>query len=978
MASNKFKYPPAPPNARGTFSDNLVGLQFHDGGELTQSNFEFTTKVVERIERKFNTGVFSKPISLNDIDVKDINKGNEIFDKELGVAPNFDKSQVVNFTLYGSVQKRFSTSISKIINFFPAAIEVNKIFYNYSTGHTAYDIVYDALENTTTFKVDVSRVKNPFGVDYTTSSSININNKKIEVSKIRDLTNNFTKYAVYTDNLENEYIILDFDPCENQYFGFIQIEVDGNIFSGQTQTEDTFVIKPNRAETNREFKYNFDEVEDFFLNRDTNPIYTSVFQVIKEGESGKLYKSNEKVKWPLDGLWNLDIRSEKFDRYLDKINKISVDLDEFRTNLISRFLTAGTLKDFDTQEKKFESILQIYGRNFDEIKKYIDALSHINSVNYTVKDDIPSELLKDLSNTIGWERNISPNKDNQGLTSIFNIQGKSKYPGREDVKSPNELNYQYYRNLILNTAYLFKSKGTLRAIKSLLNLIGAPQSLIDINESIYIADNLINVNLFNEEYAKLSGGTRLDTDTVFNDTTTSILGQTFNNFSSINRYVNVNETRDDYPIDNEGYPKKPRQTEDMFFQKGAGWYKSTPSHRSIEIVDTTGSVFTGQNADIQTKLEPFTYGQKYLNQFRKLPNMRLGFNIFRVDDNKKSWVDNSNTIRKNFDAGLNAFYTSKNDKLILNAKNLDISLNMGRGIMYDIWQVSRRYGQPITKNGLINGYPQPEGLDWTIINPDVKNKTFFEFNRTFFKNMINVRDRMYIKDSIGGGYPALQKLFWDYRNYEKSNNYTYQKTIDFTNGIGDYWMKLVEQMIPATTLWMGGQKFENSPIHRQKFDWKRQRKSYTNDEPIPSSIFVGSLFPYDCKSFELNCDITYRTQQTDLINTVNTVVGGNGFEYGDCDMSTITTEWFVVIKINEDVVYNGTSYYNGAGINDYPSQTQWNNEVSTAFNNLNGYDLGYELTGNNIRIFNIDCNEDLTNDSISIESKIKIITINCE
>jgi hypothetical protein len=52
--------------------------------------------------------------------------------------------------------------------------------------------------------------------------------------------------------------------------------------------------------------------------------------------------------------------------------------------------------------------------------------------------------------------------------------------------------------------------------------------------------------------------------------------------------------------------------------------------------------------------------------------------------------------------------------------------------------------------------------------------------------------------------------------------------------------------------------------------------------------------------------------------------------------------------------------------------------VSTAFNNLNGYDLGYELTGNNIRIFNIDCNEDLTNDSISIESKIKIITINCE
>ena len=39
MADNKYRYPPAPPNARGTFSDELVGFQLIEGGGLTQGKF---------------------------------------------------------------------------------------------------------------------------------------------------------------------------------------------------------------------------------------------------------------------------------------------------------------------------------------------------------------------------------------------------------------------------------------------------------------------------------------------------------------------------------------------------------------------------------------------------------------------------------------------------------------------------------------------------------------------------------------------------------------------------------------------------------------------------------------------------------------------------------------------------------------------------------------------------------------------------
>ncbi len=53
-------------------------------------------------------------------------------------------------------------------------------------------------------------------------------------------------------------------------------------------------------------------------------------------------------------------------------------------------------------------------------------------------------------------------------------------------------------NAAVNTAYLFKSKGTLRAIESLLNIAGIPKSLIEMSESVYLVDNPININNFND------------------------------------------------------------------------------------------------------------------------------------------------------------------------------------------------------------------------------------------------------------------------------------------------------------------------------------------------------------------------------------------------------------------------------------------------------------------------------------------------
>ena len=128
--------------------------------------------------------------------------------------------------------------------------------------------------------------------------------------------------------------------------------------------------------------------------------------------------------------------------------------------------------------------------------------------------------------------------------------------------------------------------------------------------------------------------------------------------------------------------------------------------------------------------------------------------------------------------------------------------------------MSNQYNYPIPRQGLDyieptycnpfpNGpYPNPEGIDWTKIDPKPQEKTFFEFAQTFWLNTINVRNRQFITDGKTGGYPTLQSIFWRYIESGTAvnipnNNFTYQTMIEYVNGLGDYWMKFISQMIPC-------------------------------------------------------------------------------------------------------------------------------------------------------------------------------------
>jgi len=468
MAIKKYTCPPQTASGAGTFSDNLVGFQLVQGGGLTQGNFEFTEGVTEKSNRNFITGAFSNPITLDSMGVQNIAQSREIIQNNFKVYPNFDLTQVSNFNLYGSMVKRMESSIQTIISYYPAALESTYMGINYVSGPTASNALYNPTLDQTYFELDVARLRNPFEIDFTTTSTRNLSLKEIKVSPFRDLPIEYAKYSMYFR--ENGYQVVGIVPTTSLTLGTLGIYVSGNPFSGQAFVYDNIIIRPNNYEVNKVFNEQFDEVENFLLNRNATPKYTAVFQVPQEAEDGTYYVSDTYVTWPLYGEWNLDIITQAFTNYLTTINNVSENFDSYKTNLISRFLTTGAFKDFDTIGQKMEKVLQIYGRSFDDTRKYITALSFMTSVNYNIGNDIPSQLLKNLAQTLGWNTNISPITNDSFLTSVFgkNESDKSHFTGVATAPTPDALNIQYFQNLVLNAAWLFKSKGTRKSIETLL------------------------------------------------------------------------------------------------------------------------------------------------------------------------------------------------------------------------------------------------------------------------------------------------------------------------------------------------------------------------------------------------------------------------------------------------------------------------------------------------------------------------------
>jgi hypothetical protein len=209
--------------------------------------------------------------------------------------------------------------------------------------------------------------------------------------------------------------------------------------------------------------------------------------------------------------------------------------------------------------------------------------------------------------------------------------------------------------------------------------------------------------------------------------------------------------------------------------------------------------------------------------------------------------------------------------------------------------------------------------------------------------------------------------------------------LDYINGIGDYWIRLVEQMVPATTIWNTGVRLENSIFHRQKFVWRRQFGCKIVPIPCKPCSLVTQLFAYDCPTQFLRCGLypwTYNPigGRFGVLLTValNSYLESQGLSNLDqCQLNTLYTQWYVISKLN-GVTLSSDLFSETYGYQNYPTDSEWITGVETILTEIENDGYTYDINVNSeiLTIYNVNCTPFDDEDIFTLELGINF-TILC-
>lgn len=175
-------------------------------------------------------------------------------------------------------------------------------------------------------------------------------------------------------------------------------------------------IRPNERIIDDYYK-SLDIFERLLL--DDGNTFTSFFEIISENEYG-YYTKVEKFVFPTTyGGYNLGSSGINFTKYLEGLIEVGEFYDERFSDNLWRSMTHESIKNFDwtytrhytpgEEEpyveggEKIQKIIRLYGREFDEIKSYIDNISNVNTITYDNVNNLPDYFFTDKLEDDGWD-----------------------------------------------------------------------------------------------------------------------------------------------------------------------------------------------------------------------------------------------------------------------------------------------------------------------------------------------------------------------------------------------------------------------------------------------------------------------------------------------------------------------------------------------------------------------------------------------
>lgn len=278
---------------------------------------------------------------------------------------------------------------------------------------------------------------------------------------------------------------------------------------------------------------NLDGFERLLLNKSSEPIYTCTLKTPKRTAHGlnNYLFVNRKYKFPSFGYCIL-CNSVTYDTYVNHLYNLAEIMDEEFSDNIWRNMTHESIKNFDwSYRKEFEDgdaddnifggtrlkdVLRIYGRFFDDIKRYIDNIKVKNNVTYDAVGNFSVYGLSDKAQLSGWEVYSTKlnDTDNLLLTSDYVNTNVTKQISRwlptkpidntlnfdcdtqanwftnmsPDTLTQNDVDNYFMRMLSISAPHIFRRKGTKHAIEMLYSLFGFGENDYTIDEYYYYVE----------------------------------------------------------------------------------------------------------------------------------------------------------------------------------------------------------------------------------------------------------------------------------------------------------------------------------------------------------------------------------------------------------------------------------------------------------------------------------------------------------
>ena len=500
-------------------------------------------------------------------------------------------NSLADFACYGSAVGLIEGSVNSVVMNFPAAI--------YYLGDEAeeFNVTVGPIQGT------FYSVANDFHMDIVTLGA----SSDTVTDPTRVLSASYELYRYGSDGAEitNHDVSVE-SSCSNAIVYTVVIN-NTKLYVYQSDDGDVVLLSDHRGAygdpivrpTDETYMTAYSSMDEFvarLLDGTTNPVFTVNLDTPYQNNEGIFY-SVESYTWPSVQLVGTDMRfpvvsGPSFSSYVARLLALAAFHDGFDSDNLWRMMTHDAIKNLDwtfmteaageyvdasdIDTSRIGAVIRLYGRQFDDIKRYADDMSDSRTITYNGSYGADGRTISDMLPNYGWDCPfVGPADDGAVVTDPLFPNSQS------EGYTSDKANTEFVRRMILNSFRLCATKGTRNGLETMLSLFGfrtgenaSGPGTYQISEHIAVATNFPSAG-------EAEGIAALADD--YED-----VGSPFDDYPVAAVYPN-GDAEDGYLV--PWYDRNRENLSYMYFQEAGGW--NGTSMKLIDLPITSYTAITG-------------------------------------------------------------------------------------------------------------------------------------------------------------------------------------------------------------------------------------------------------------------------------------------------------------------------------------------------------------------------------------------------